>query len=93
MHENSTGPAHPKNMNTQCAKVPQRAPTISSQVCAFGALSFSFAASCGDIISDVIYEKKTQKSVLDRRQRTWAKSKTWIVAPAPYHHGPDIPYL
>lgn len=24
---------------------------------------------------------------------TWAKSKTWIVAPEPYHHGPDIPYL
>ena len=24
---------------------------------------------------------------------TWANSKTWTVAPAPYHHGPEIPYL
>ena len=24
---------------------------------------------------------------------TWAKSKTWTVAPEPYHHGPEIPYL
>lgn len=37
--------ARPKKRKTLCAKVPQRTATISSQVCAFGALSFSFAAS------------------------------------------------
>lgn len=37
--------ARPKNMKMRCAAVPHRAPTISSQVCAYGALSFNFAAS------------------------------------------------
>lgn len=37
--------ARPKNMNTKWATEPQRAATISSQVCACGALSLSFAAS------------------------------------------------
>lgn len=25
--------------------------------------------------------------------RTWANNSTCTVAPAPYHHGPEIPYL
>jgi hypothetical protein len=32
-------------MKMRCAVLPHRAPTISSQVCAYGALSFNFAAS------------------------------------------------
>lgn len=36
---------HPKNMKIACAKVPQRAPTISNQVWAYGAFNFNFAAS------------------------------------------------
>ena len=37
--------ASPKNMNTKCATVPQRAAMISRNVCALGALSLSLAAN------------------------------------------------
>jgi hypothetical protein len=36
---------HPKKRKTACANFPQRAPIISSQVYACGALSLSFAES------------------------------------------------
>src|SRR6266702_5636674 len=40
--------ADPKNMKMRCAVRPHRAWTISNQVCAYGALSLSLAASWFD---------------------------------------------
>jgi hypothetical protein len=78
--------ADPKNMKMRCAVRPHRAWTISSQVCAYGALSLSLAASWFDGVS--MCACRAFSSV-----HTCAKRRTWTVAPAPYHHGPEIPYL
>ena len=83
---------NPKNRKTRCATVPHRVPIISRNVCAFGAFNLSFAASCGYAHQHEIWHKWLRMP-LGRFMRTCAKSRTCTVAPAPYHHGPEMPYL
>lgn len=33
------------------------------------------------------------QQVIVQKKHTIANSRTWMVAPAAYHHGPEIPYL
>jgi hypothetical protein len=58
---------------------------ISRNVCAYGAFSFSFAASCARL--------SLTPGLPATPARTCAKRRTCTVAPAPYHHGPLTPYL
>ena len=79
MDETTTFVARPKKRNTAWAVVPQRTAMISRNVCAFGALRFSFAASFKEKLNNGRRKWRGKGGVLGRREGLGLLRLDWTV--------------